>query len=239
MNSPEPNWETVRLPLRRNRMPAEGQVDLWVVDLEELPLQAGPTGLTRKEKIQKKRIQQQFVLRLLLGSYLGKPGKAIRIERSPSGKPSVSDSNLEFNLSHSGSWLAIAVTTGHPIGLDIETNRPMRRPSELARRYFRTDEADAIEGLEEPERSRQFLIQWTAREALVKAADATLAESLAHLKLTIDPARILSLPPNWPEPDQWCLTNPTTPFDLIVHCATPAPIHQINGFFLQHQPPHP
>ena len=235
MNQPEPNWETVRLPLRRNRKPAEGQVDLWLVDLEELPLQAGPTGLTRKEKVQKKRIQQQFVLRLLLGSYLGRPGKEIRIERSPSGKPSISNSTLEFNLSHSGSWLAIALTTSHPIGVDIETDRPMRRPSELARRYFSSEEADMIEGLKEPECSRQFLTQWTAREALVKAADSTLAESLSHLKLASDPVQILCLPPNWPEPDQCHLFNPSTPADLIVHIAIPAPIHQINGFHLQHQ----
>lgn len=235
MNQPEPNWETVRLPLRRNRMPANGQVDLWLVDLEDLPLEAGPTGLTRKEKVLKKRIQQQFVLRLLLGSYLGKPGKEIRIERSPSGKPSVSNSTLEFNLSHSGSWLAIAVTTGHPIGLDIETNRPMRRPAELARRYFSAAEANAIENLDEPECSRQFLAQWTAREALIKAADSTLAESLSQLKLSMPPIEILTLPSSWPEPGQWRLVKPTTPADLIVHCAVPALIHQVNGFFIQHQ----
>jgi 4'-phosphopantetheinyl transferase len=233
MNPAEPDWQTIVLPLSGNRPPGKAEVDLWLVDLNELPLEAGPTGLTRKEKVLKRRIQQQFVLRLLLGSYLGKPGKDIRIEKSAAGKPSVIGSDLEFNLSHSGAWLGIALTTGHPIGLDIEINRPMRRPVELARRFFSRNEAEAIEALEEPKRSHSFLTQWTAREALVKAADTTMAASLAHLQLGIDPFEILSVPSSWPGPDQWCLVNPACPADLVMHVASPARIDRLKGFLLK------
>ncbi len=233
MKQADPDWQSIRLPLTGNTPPDVGTVELWLIDLDELPLEAGPTGLTRKEKVLKRRIQQQFVLRLLLGSYLGRPGKDIRIDKSASGKPSIADSDLQFNLSHSGAWLGVALTTGHPIGVDIEINRLMRRPTELARRFFSQAEARVIEGVEEPERSHSFLTQWTAREALVKAADTTMAASLGHLELGIDPVELLSLPSTWPEPDQWCLINPACPADLVMHVAIPAAIDRIKGFLLK------
>ncbi len=233
MNQVEPDWRAIQLPLTGNPMPGEGEVDLWLIDLDGLPLEAGPTGLTRKEKVLKRRIQQQFVLRLLLGSTLGKPGKDIRIEKSAAGKPSIRNSALEFNLSHSGAWLAVALTVGHPVGVDIEIQRHMRRPVELARRFFSVDEANAIEALEDPERSRLFLRQWTAREALVKAADTTMAASLAHLELGVEPLEIRTLPSTWPESDQWTLVNPASPVDLVVHVAMPSRIDRLKGFFLK------
>lgn len=232
------SWTAVPLPLRRRVLPRRGRVDLWLSDLDELPLDAGPGGSSRRERLARRRLQQQFVLRLLLGSYLGRPGKDVTIVRSPSGKPHLEsapkDGPLNFNVSHSGSWLAIAIARGVPVGVDIEHRRTMRRPIDMAQRYFSGPESECIAALDEPERSTRFLRHWTAREAMVKASDSTLAESLAAIELDGDSAAIRRLPVNWPAVDAWSLAAPELPDRLSGHVAVPDPgLIAVDRYFLQ------
>lgn len=230
-------WTAVPLPLRRRVLPRAGRIDLWITDLDELPLEAGPAGMARRERLARRRLQQQFVLRLLLGSYLGCPGKDLSIARSRQGKPYLKSAPpglpLTFNVSHSGSWLAVVIGREVPVGIDIERRRPMRRPADLARRYFSRAEADRLDDLEEPERSAQFMRYWTAREAMVKASDSTLAESLAAIELEPEAASIRRLPEGWPGAADWSLMAPELPGELSGHLAAPRPDIAIDRYFLQ------
>src|SRR5690554_2602598 len=104
--------KTVRLPIRSLQLPAGRAVDVWLTDLDELPLDPGPVDDgSRRVRVQRQRIRQQFIVRLLLGAYLGCPGKAVKLVRGARGKPRLgirhADQGLEFNLSHSGGWLAV------------------------------------------------------------------------------------------------------------------------------------
>jgi 4'-phosphopantetheinyl transferase len=229
-------WAAVSLPLRRRALPRAGQVDLWLTDLDELPLDAGPTGLTRRERVIKQRIQQRFVLRLLLGSYLGVPGKDIVVERDEFDKPRLGGElaarRLSFNLSHSGSWLAIALTRGLDIGVDIEQRRSMPRADDLARRFFNGPDGEVIERLEEPERSDCFLTQWTAREALIKAVGRSIAGSIGAIALDCRPPRICQIPPDWPQ--DWQLLAPDWPEQVVGHVAVPSAVApSLQCFWLQ------
>ncbi|TVQ36107.1 MAG: 4'-phosphopantetheinyl transferase superfamily protein [Wenzhouxiangella sp.] len=230
-------WQAVSLPLRRRPLPPVGVIDFWLTDLDELPLEAGPSGLTRRERVLKRRIQQQFVLRLLLGSYLGRPGKDVIIARQDKGKPvlapQLAASGLCFNLSHSAGWLAIAVARDLELGVDIETVRELKRPGDLAKRYFPAAEAEWLCGLEAAARSPAFLQQWTAREALVKAAGTGIAGALAEIELAWEPARIDKLPLDWPAPEQWSLLLPETPAGLIATLAAPRPEVELRCQFLR------
>jgi 4'-phosphopantetheinyl transferase len=230
-------WASVKLPLRRRALPNKRVVDLWLTDLTDLPLQAGPDGASRKERVLRQRIQQQFILRLLLGSYLGVPGKDVGLVRSETGKPGLlpaqAESGLCFNVSHSGDWLAIAVSRDVPVGVDIECQRQLRRPADLARRYFPAAEADWLSQLAEPSLSRAFMSQWTAREALVKAMGSSLAEAICDLSLSWAPAGIGQLPASWPEPAGWSLIAPEMPSGLIGHVAAPAVDLRLDCHFLQ------
>ncbi|AKS42718.1 4'-phosphopantetheinyl transferase family protein [Wenzhouxiangella marina] len=217
-------WQSVPLPLRRRALPRAGQVHLWLTDLDELPLEAGPSGLTRKERVLKRRIQQRFVLRLLLGSYLGLPGKDVQVIQSDrNDKPRLGgvheDSGLSFNVSHSDRWLAIGLVRDQEVGVDIEAEREMRRAGDLARRYFSGPDCERIDQLDEPERSSCFLNQWTAREALVKAVGCGLAGSLGKIELDCEPTEIRQLPEDWPQ--AWQLLKPDWPAGLLGHLAIP------------------
>lgn len=230
-------WVSVGLPLRRRPLPAVGTIELWLTDLAELPLEAGPSGLTRRERVLKRRIQQQFVLRLLLGSYLGLPGKDVRVVRGERGKPALSPdqalSGLHFNVSHSGSWLAIALTRELAVGVDIEAERSLRRPVDMARRYFPEDEAEWLASRDESVQSRLFLVQWTAREALVKATGSGLAGVLPKIRLGFNPARIQALPESWPAPARWSLIQPQMPAGVVGHVAAAASDLGLKRYFLQ------
>jgi 4'-phosphopantetheinyl transferase len=194
-----------------------------LTDLDDLPLDAGPTGLTRREGVIKRRIQQRFVLRLLLGSYLGVPGKSVQVRRNRFDKPDLAGelahSGLKFNVSHSGRWLAIALTRGSDIGVDIEQHRTLPRAADLAQRFLSGPDVESIVALEEPERSPCFLRQWTAREALIKAMGHGIAGSIGQLVLGCNPLRIHQLPSDWPR--DWQLLAPEWPSDLTGHVAVP------------------
>jgi 4'-phosphopantetheinyl transferase len=54
--------------------------------------------------------------------------KAVRLATAPSGKPClVSHPSVQFNLSHSGSWVMCAVHA-RPVGVDVEQPRPAGVP---------------------------------------------------------------------------------------------------------------
>lgn len=229
-------WTVVSLPLKRRALPRTGRVDLWLTDLDDLPLDAGPSGLTRRERIVKRRIQQRFVLRLLLGSYLGVPGKSVQIRRNQYDKPELDGdlarSGLQFNLSHSGRWLAIALTRDLDIGVDIEHQREMPRAADLARRFFSGPDVGRIAELEEPERSSCFLRQWTAREALIKATGCSIAGFIGQIAMGCDPVEIHRLPADWPQ--DWQLLSPDWPSDITGHIALPAASPMaLNSYWLQ------
>lgn len=215
--------EQVRLPIRPRPMPAPGEVDVWLSRLTEMPLDAGPSGSNRRERTMRRRVQQQFFLRLLLAAYLGCPGKSVELVRSDRGKPVLSGehahSPLRFNVSHSGDWLAVAVAEGIAVGIDIEIQRRLPRAPSLARRFLSRAEADWLVGLDEPFRSRQFLEQWTAREALVKARGCGLAGCLGEMELDWQPPAIRRLPGDWDGSDDMALTSLPLPDGLVGHLA--------------------
>ena len=64
-------------------------------------------------------------LRRILSSYCRTPPHLIEFHTGSHGKPALlkPTSALEFNLSHSGECVLIAVTSGVPCGVDIERGR--------------------------------------------------------------------------------------------------------------------
>lgn len=92
------------------------------------------------------------------------------------GKPYLPDSSLHFNISHSGSWAAVAVSD-EPVGIDIEQIRPIEWQG-IARQHFADEESRAL--LRETEESRllAFFTLWTGKESYVKAEGRGLSVPL-------------------------------------------------------------
>lgn len=86
----------------------------------------------------------------------------ICIERDEMGKPFLKGGEVFFNVSHSGAYIAIAVSE-KPVGVDIEGMRTIR--DGMYRKVVQPQEQELIGAA----RERDFLRLWTLKESFVKA----------------------------------------------------------------------
>ena len=229
--------ETVALPLKPAPQLASGEAHVWYFQPETLPMPGleDPVGAGSSLPLPARRMQQKFLLRLLLGAYLGCPGHAVRLGRSASGKPVLESPAAEaapgFSLSHSRRWTAIVIGP-EPLGLDIEeVDRPLRAV-ELARRWFSTAEFESLERAPERERNDRFLRFWTTREAMIKALGDTVGRAMREIELDAS-ARPVRVPRRWPGPNTWHLQHMRRFEQLRVCLATPSGAVRIREFRLQ------
>ena len=97
--------------------------------------------------------------------------KCPEILRDDMGKPYFSNCALHFNVSHSGEYLAIAVSE-FPVGVDIQ--EPKNIKDGMFRKVVQTEEAVLIGD----DRQNDFLRLWTLKESFVKAEGKGLRISL-------------------------------------------------------------
>jgi 4'-phosphopantetheinyl transferase len=115
----------------------------------------------------------RMMLRFAVGHLLGLPCKSLSVEERPTDAPRlVLPSSFEippgFSLSHSGKWVACAVSRDASLGLDIELLEPDRDFLEIGRSAFHSDEIAWIEGLPAAARVAAFYQMWSLHEALFK-----------------------------------------------------------------------
>ncbi|MCH1928845.1 4'-phosphopantetheinyl transferase superfamily protein [Shewanella sp. A25] len=108
------------------------------------------------------------------------------------GKPSLTQeqyklTGLDFNLSHSGDWLLIALTTepeckdksAFLFGVDIERERVKTDIYPILNHYFSPAEINALLALGDEKLQRQrFFDLWALKESYIKATGQGLAQSL-------------------------------------------------------------
>lgn len=118
------------------------------------------------------------LVRLLLGALLQQSPEALPIGRGPWGKPELAPGPwppLQFNLSHSGPLLLLAVHRQRPLGVDLERHRPGLRWRAIARRYFSAATVARLEATPEPLQLAAFTAAWCSFEARLKADGRGLA----------------------------------------------------------------
>jgi phosphopantetheinyl transferase len=130
--------------------------------------------LIKAESRRRRFIQTRTALRALLSDACDNTvhESEWRFTRLPGGKPCLECKggfpSFEFSISHARTFSAIAVTSGEPIGIDIEsasTSRSAIIPSPVA---LCPEECGALATAPESERWRRFIRIWTAKEAYAK-----------------------------------------------------------------------
>jgi len=176
------------------QMPADGEVHLWFLDLVQLgsPLQPEEPIEASRFTPRLQRTLRRFYLRLLLGAYLGMPGKDVRVRRQYKGKPALATScqpgSFDFSMAASDGCCLIGFSTSGELGVDLEPGeRRANSPLALALRYFSPAEADALERLEARQRDRAFLHAWACKEAVVKAVGHGIANYLNRFTVDVRP----------------------------------------------------
>jgi 4'-phosphopantetheinyl transferase len=115
-----------------------------------------------------------------LAAQLAVPPNAVILTTEPGGRPFLADHpGFDFNLSHTGDWIALATSRNGRIGLDIEIIDPAFPALEIATEFFLPQEhAWVASGPID-----RFFQLWTAKEALMKATGRGM--SLAPDKILV------------------------------------------------------
>jgi 4'-phosphopantetheinyl transferase len=109
----------------------------------------------------------------------------------PHGKPSVvrpeghrADRPLpELSISHSGDKIAVAVTDGLPVGVDVEQERDVQ-VQDLVRMTLSAGELDAFAAVRTADRDAAFFTYWSRKEALLKATGRGLSIPMTRITVT-------------------------------------------------------
>lgn len=142
----------------------------------------------RLEEDRRRSVVARGTLRMLLGRRLGADPRRLEFVEGAQGKPALRGGELDFNVSHSGDRVAIAIAAGgSPVGIDIEVEQPrMTDLVVLARRYFSAGEAREVERAADVDADaamRLFFTIWTAKEAVIKAVGGGLSIELASFSV--------------------------------------------------------
>lgn len=124
-----------------------------------------------KDRKERTALGEAFA-RQLLEEFSGQAADSFAIVRTPKGKPYAENCPQEFNLSHSGKWLACAVGN-QPLGVDIEMIQP--RDLRVAARFF-TPREQAFLAPDQEDAHLRFLLVWTAKEAYFKAIGSGITD---------------------------------------------------------------
>lgn len=141
----------------------------------------------KRARILRQRVKQNadnmlvgaVLAKYMLLKYFGIPFSSQRISYGPYGKPYLRDyPNAQFNISHSGQFVACAVSD-RPIGVDIQEVVPYCR--DVANRVFSLEELSQVESSPDP--SAEFTKIWTKKEAYLKMLGVGLSYSLDKIAL--------------------------------------------------------
>jgi 4'-phosphopantetheinyl transferase len=176
--------------LLTNKLIADASI--WLLDsqsVDDATLNRGLVWLNPGERQRYHRFartlrQRQFLigrmmLRIALGRLLRVPAKSISLTERTGNAPLLNwQAPLPgFSLSHSGHWVACAVSSGTALGLDIELIDPARDFDGLAEQAFDADELVLFRQTNAAEQAAAFYELWSTKEAKFKLASSTTSKN--------------------------------------------------------------
>lgn len=150
-------------------------------------------GITdfRKEKVDKLRFESgkrlsvgaEYILLYMLKKW-GISKNEIEYEYGENGKPYLKNKNIYFNVSHSGTMVACAVSDVE-VGIDIEKIKDT--DYKIAKRFFAENENTLIDNQADDELKRDMFFRiWTMKESFIKATGLGMATDLRSFDMVID-----------------------------------------------------
>jgi len=156
------------------------EVQVWVASLEVADARYTDLSrsLSREERgradgmvpiLARRFIVARGILRFLLSGFTGTAAEKLRFTYGTSGKPSLADHDIHFNISHSAELGVFAFAPDRAVGVDVENERPVRRLLDVAQRFMSEDEIRSLAATAPEDRDAAFLRSWVVREARLKA----------------------------------------------------------------------
>lgn len=145
----------------------------------EVPLPPTVLGHIEKKTNEKHRKESLAAYALLdrMAAEEGISDLLFRIAFAESGKPYDTAGEVYISLSHSGDYVAAAISDS-PIGVDVEAINGTLSVERLSARYLLKEESERILSLRKEERSEAFVRLFSEREAVAKKRDIPLTAAL-------------------------------------------------------------
>src|SRR5579859_3256141 len=136
----------------------------------------------RSHRLRQTRHRDTYVIahalwRLALGDLLGVEAMDVPLTSTADGRPQLEGTGYATSLSHSGAYVAIAISRTTSIGIDIEQSPPRAGLRDLTSVLCTPTEAAAVEQLPPEQRELALLSLWARKEALLKAFGVGLREA--------------------------------------------------------------
>jgi len=187
----------------------QGNVHIWLVNMR-LPSHRfrdcnellADEERTRARRFRFERDRRRFIvaraaLRIILGAYLGLKPTHVVFSYSAAGKPEIraalSDSRIEFNLSHSQDQCLVVLTRHCAIGADIEWIQPEFATEDVAFSFLSQKEQKRFRASDPVDRLTDFFRYWTRKEACVKALGDGISFPLRSFKAPLRSGRVARL----------------------------------------------
>lgn len=169
-------------------------VEVWRFRLNlDMPIQARDLSvLSADEHVRALRFHRhedrvravatRAALRRLLASCVRRTPESLCFAVNRHGKPRIDDEDgVEFNVSHSGSYALIALSTLGPIGVDIEHLDRRLNVKQLGSYVF--TRLERLVALQESNEAHDFLARWVAKESVLKALGQGISEHLQTVSI--------------------------------------------------------
>jgi 4'-phosphopantetheinyl transferase len=154
------------------------------------------------------------LVRVLLGYLLAIKPDEIAFRYSEAGKPSLTaaqnSADYQFNVSHSGDLILVAVTARRAIGVDVEKIREEVELDAIAARFFSQRERADLAAVSPDQRRGAFFACWSRKEAFIKATGAGLGRPLEAFDVSVRPeeaAMLRETRPDQAEAARWIIRD--------------------------------
>lgn len=175
---------------------------VWLIDCRDIEDAAlahysewlGPCETLRLARFVRRERRRQFlvgrvVLRQALGQVLGVPARTLKLLERPGCAPLLDlpgQTLPGFSLSHSGPWVACALSSSTAIGLDIELLDAARDIDALAAQALEPQQQAWLAGRAASTRVRDFYELWSGQEARYKLNEPAVFETtIYHPELSL------------------------------------------------------
>ena len=128
-----------------------------------------------------------ILTRVVVSELLNKPTYDLSFSSDFYGKPSLIDGEeqIGFNISHSGEWVVLVVSSSVQVGVDIEEIKSADLG--IAQRFFSDEEYASIKSRSvDDDQALHFYEIWTAKESYVKAVGKGLSIPLDSFSTVTD-----------------------------------------------------
>ncbi len=154
------------------------------------------------------RLFGKLLLKIIFENFYNNQDILYQLKYNQYGRPYIPDSRIDFSISHSGEYTAVAISNGFPIGIDIEKIKEI--PINDFKPEFTENEWKEILISTDP--LKTFYAYWTKKESTAKADGRGLSIPLNEIIIK-DAISILY-------EKQWHLYEINITPDYMIHIAS-------------------